>query len=514
MSAGGADAGAGPVRYGAWSRDRQGWFLGLGGGQLITAGVGGAPLLAAVTAHVWLVALAWLPVWSVIIVLTVVPVRGRPAFRWALDSLHRAFGVVTGWSDWQSRAVTGRSNDLAEADLPGVLSGVRTHDGPPTGLLLQRPAIVVDNRERTWAVVARVQHPGIGLAEGRDRNRMGAGLAQLLEGAATGELVSALVLQVRTVPDDGAERAAWQQRHLRADAPPLALAVNAQLGVMMAQSGVRHETFVTLVVPESRIAGQAKEAGGGVDGRARVLYGVMNEVEAGLRGAIGATAVDWLDTAALAAAVRTGFAPGDRGALVAAELAAAGDPTVASSLPMGAAGPTSAPTAPARHYSHDAWDTVTCTVLLPDKGAVMGALAPVLTPTVPGERRCVTVFYEPIGHDAAERMIGNDAMSSGLAAEMRRKGGFVQRASHRRDADRVAGQDLRLADGNALVRVAIAAAVTVPNTWSIIDYGRRLEANITSSGFKPLRLDLAQDSGMAAACIPLGIGLPGRRSGR
>jgi hypothetical protein len=51
----------------------------------------------------------------------------------------------------------------------------------------------------------------------------------------------------------------------------------------------------------------------------------------------------------------------------------------------------------------------------------------------------------------------------------------------------------------------------VPNTWSITDYGRRLESNITGSGFKPLRLDLAQDSGFAAACIPLGIGLPKRR---
>ncbi|MCW2527252.1 MAG: conserved rane protein of unknown function, partial [Pseudonocardiales bacterium] len=37
------------------------------------------------------------------------------------------------------------------------------------------------------------------------------------------------------------------------------------------------------------------------------------------------------------------------------------------------------------------------------------------------------------------------------------------------------------------------------------------ESAITGSGFTPLRLDLAQDSGFAAACIPLGIGLPKRR---
>ena len=35
-----------------------------------------------------------------------------------------------------------------------------------------------------------------------------------------------------------------------------------------------------------------------------------------------------------------------------------------------------------RFYAHDAWHSATCTILLPDKGAVMGALAPVFTPTI------------------------------------------------------------------------------------------------------------------------------------
>jgi hypothetical protein len=55
----------------------------------------------------------------------------------------------------------------------------------------------------------------------------------------------------------------------------------------MTQTGVRHEAFVTVVVPEGRIAKQAREAGGGVDGRARVLYGVMGEIEARLLGPLG-----------------------------------------------------------------------------------------------------------------------------------------------------------------------------------------------------------------------------------
>jgi hypothetical protein len=44
------------------------------------------------------------------------------------------------------------------------------------------------------------------------------------------------------------------------------------------------------------------------------------------------------------------------------------------------------------------------------------------------------------------------------------------------------------------------------------EHGRRLESSIRNAGFVPLRLDLAQDSGFAAAAIPLGIGLPDRRA--
>jgi hypothetical protein len=502
---------AGPVRYGAWSKDKQGWFLGLSGGAWIAILLAGLPLLLAINAHAWPVAGLWVPLWAVVIVLVAVPVRGRSASRWAKDSSICWFGVVMRWTDWQSKAAAGAVEKFHEADLPGVLAGIRAYDGPPFGPLMARPAIVADSKERTWAVVARITHLGIGLSEVAARTRMGNGLSELLEGAATGAMVSLVALQIRTVPDDGAERAAWQQRNRRRDAPPLALAVDAELSQVMVQAGVRHEAFVTVVVPEHRIAKQAKEAGGGIDGRARVLYGVMGEIEARLMGPVGCSSVTWLDSPALAAAIRTGFAPGDRALLSAAAIAAQSDPNVAAGLPMAAAGPTSTPNPEARHYSHDAWQSVTCTILLPDKGAVMGALAPVFTPTTAGERRSVTVFFEPIPGHKAERIVDNESMSSDLAASVRRRSGFAMRARHRRDAARVENQDVRLADGNALVRMAIAAAVTVPNTWSITDYGRRLESSITGCGFNPLRLDLAQDSGFAAACVPLGIGLPKRR---
>ena len=79
---------------------------------------------------------------------------------------------------------------------------------------------------------------------------------------------------------------------------------------------------------------------------------------------------------------------------------------------------------------------------------------------------------------------------------------------------RIGAADEKLAAGRALVRPAVAACVTVPATWPVDEHGRRLAASIRAAGFVPLRLDLAQDSGFAAAAIPLGIGLPDRRSRR
>ena len=498
------------TRYSDYSKDVTGWFLGLTGAQLTVIVLGGLPLLAAINARDWWLFLGYLPAWASLAAVVAIPIGGRSAAHWFSDLALFAVGGIMGWTKWQSNAAAGIARDLSQADLPGVLAGVRTHDGPPFGQLLTRPAIVQDHARRTWAAVARVVHPGIGLAEQHDRDRMAAGLAELQEIAARTQLIDMIALQVRTVPDDGAERDAWVSSHTRAGAHSLPLRVNALLTSVLTPAAVRSEAFVTVVVREDTIARAGKESGGGVDGRARVLYGVMGEVAGRLLGAMGCTEVSWLDSAALAVAIRTGFAPGDRAQLKSAELAARVEPSIAVGVPMAAAGPTRANTK-IRHYAHDAWCSVTDTILLPDQGAILGALAPVFVPTTPGERRCVTVFFQALPQGKADRIVGREETAAATGNEMKSRLGFRIRARQRRATSRVVGQDEKLAAGRALVRPAAAATVTVPSTWPVAEYGRRLEASIRAAGFTPLRLDLAQDAGFAAAAIPLGIGLPRRR---
>ena len=498
-----------PIRYGDWAKEKTGSYFRLTGPQVVTVLATGMPALLAAGVQRWWWFAGWLPVWGVLVALTVVPVKGRSAFVWLADVVLARVGVVTGWSPFVSHAAQGTATDMAAPDLPGSLSGVAMFDGPvfdPGGG--SRPVLIQNKAAATWAVTARVVHPGIGMAEHRDRAQMGGGLSELIEVAARGELISLLAVQIRTMPDTGTARAAWQRRHRRAEAHPLPVANNADWDARVSAAGVQHEAFVTVVVAESAIARQAKEAGGGIDGRAQVLYSMMREVQGQLGGRVGCTSVTWLDAGGLAAAIRTGYAPGDAPGLADAAHAARTDPTVAATQPYAAVGPSRAPASPARHYVHDAWSTVSCAVLLPDQGAMMGALAPLYTPTTVGERRSVTIFYHPLSRARAERAVTHADTAAEAGRFLSTKYGFKVRARQRNTGRRVAEQDERLAKGHALVRTAVVAAVTVASPWSASEHGRRLESSIRAAGFTPLRLDLAQPAGFVAACIPVGVGLP------
>ena len=192
--------------------------------------VGGLPLLLAIGSHAWLLALGWMPVWAVLIVLVAVPVRGRSAFRWATDSVFRCIGVVMGWTDWQSKARRrhgrevrrGRPARSAVRDPHARRSAVRAAAGP-AGDRGRQPGTDLGRR--------RPHHPPRYRA-GRGRRTDADGQRSVRAAGGRGDrrrLVSLVALQIRTVPDDGAERAAWQQTNLRRDAPPLALAVDAEL---------------------------------------------------------------------------------------------------------------------------------------------------------------------------------------------------------------------------------------------------------------------------------------------
>lgn len=492
--------------YADYSRDRIGWFFGLSGPQLAILAGASLPVFWALQQQAWARVLGFLVVFGFVFLVTVVSIQGRSAVGWLWATGCHLFAGLTGAGRFTARAAQGRTDSLDDVDLPGVLQGVQVHDGPPVGPTQSRIAIIQNHAARTWAVTAAVVHPGIGMSDAAERNRQAAGLTSLLDLASRGELIDEVIFMVRTVPDDGAERSVWVARHRVPDASPLARQVNDDLQRHLSAASVRTEAFVTIVVPETRIARQARDSGGGLTGRARVLYSLIGEIEAQLRSGLAMTDVRWLTSPELALACRTGFAPGDRAGIIDALAEHTRDPQVNPDVPWAMAGPSGADTA-ARHYSHDAWDSVSSTIKLPAKGAVIGALAPVLTPAEPGERRCFMVAFPILGQTAAERTSDNAEFAADMGDELRRRAGVKAKARHRNDASKAHAMDEKLARGNALVRPYAVCCVTVPRTAGISEFGRRLDGCVRRAGFAPLRLDLAQDAGFAAAAIPLGISL-------
>ncbi len=495
--------------YADYQRDRIGWFFGLSGPQLSLVAMATLPAMWAISKQAWPSALLFAGLWGLVFVVIVVPVHGRSATGWMAAAGAYAVGGLARWTPFRSKASQGQLADeeaLDDPDLPGVLQGVQIHDGPPQGSQLRKVAVIQDHATKTWAVTASVVHPGIGMDDVAARDRYGQALAGLLDVAGRTEKIDEILIMVRTVPEDGAERELWVQRHRRPDAPPLADQINADLAQGLNRASVRTEQFVTLVVPEARIAKSAKEAGGGFEGRCRELYLLMGEIEAQLRGPLGMTSVSWLSSPELALACRTGFAPGDRAGIVEALALAEQVPGVNADIPWAMAGPSGADAA-VRHYSHDAWNSISATIKLPNRGAVMGALAPILTPSESGERRSFVVAFPIVSQTKADRHSGNVEWAADLAEGMNEKLQRKTRAKQREDAHKARALDAKLARGNALTRAYAVCTVTVPKTMRITEFGRRLDASVRRAGFAPLRLDLAQSTAFAASTIPLGISL-------
>ena len=497
--------------YNEYSRAKVGWFpFGLTGWQAAILAGCVLPVLWALTRQAWASAGAFAALAALVAVLTVAPVRGRSATGWLLASTRFALGGLAGWTRFRSKATRGHApDDEAEVDLPGVLAGIEIHEGPPVGLHGTRVAIIQDHAARTWAATAAIVHPGLAMRGPDERARMAKGLADLLDQAARTELIDEVLLVVRTVPEDGAERDEWIRRHRRPDSPPQVRQLNDDLQRVMTLASVRTESFVTIVVPEARLAKAARESGRGVEGRARVLYALMGEVEAQLKGGMGVATVSWLTSPELAVACRTGFAPGDRAGIVDALLATEANPDVNSDVPWSMAGPSGADIV-ARHYSHDAWNSISATIKLPIRGAVLGALAPVLTPTEPGERRSFLVAFPILSQATAARQTASREWAADMGQGLRERARMRTTTKVRDAAEQVRALEAKQARGSAVTRPYSVCTVTVPKTVRAAEYGRRLDASIRRAGFAPLRLDVAHDVAFAASVVPLGVSLTRR----
>jgi hypothetical protein len=326
-------------------------------------------------------------------------------------------------------------------------------------------------------------------------------LGNLLISIGHRDVIDRLSLVVRTVPDDGTEYQVWRTTHQAFNAPELAVRATAELDQAIGAVAIRHELFLTVSGTESALRRPAQAAGGGVAGRGYALYRVLDGIEDAVK-ALGVSSVSWLSSPGLAAAIRTGFNPGASAALHHASLTRPG----AAGLPLSLAGPTQAPTPSPRSYVHDGYTTVSYSLLMPEAGTVFGSLGPLLAVKTAGERRTVALHYEVLGAGKSSRAVQANRFRSNVVTDYKSRKGFSTSAMDERQAGGARAQERAVAAGHCMVRFAAAASVTVPSNWNVEDHASRLEHD-AAGRFRLLRLELAQDSAFAAACLPLGLGL-------
>ncbi|MDR1791288.1 MAG: PrgI family protein [Propionibacteriaceae bacterium] len=490
--------------YGEFQKDKSGLFFGLTGPKLAGLFVALMPCLLAVSRSDW-GAVGWtLVLFAAAALVIAVPIRGRSSINWLATFVAHSAGSASKLTEFRSKAMEGEN--IEEADLPGLLKQVKVHDGPPEGPQQRRVGIIQNHANLTWAATAAITFPGIKLADVAERALLADGLRDLLNAAARTEMVEEILFIVRSVPDDGEERHQYLLEHLSAAAPAQARHVTEGLAQIVSQASVQTEAFCTVTVSEAALKKNAKHFGKGMAGRMSAMVMLLAEMETKLRSGLQMDTVRWLTSPELAVAVRTGFAPGDRAQLVAAGVAKSKDPKVNADVPWPMAGPSGAHSA-ARHYEHDAWWSSSDVIRLPGKGAVMGALAPVLMPQEAGERRSLLVGYPIMSFDKAQKLTRKKEATADMAEAINEKMGRKMRASERKQVGRTRRLDEKLDSGNAMVRPYALATVTVPRTMSIAEFSQRLHASIRNSGFAPLPVDLSQDHAFFASVVPLGLSL-------
>ncbi|MGV9364270.1 SCO6880 family protein [Amycolatopsis sp. NPDC003731] len=486
-------------------KERAGWIIGLTPVQaFVCVGLAVPVILALASGHFGQALILAAPC-ATAATLVVVPVRGRPALRWLGHLLLYRAGIALGWSRWQSRAVAGQAEHLDEPDLPGVLARLRFPDGPPLRDL-GRVCLIHDTGDGRWGATARLTHAGVGMLSDAQCERLANRLGNLLLSIGHREVIDRMTLLVRTVPDDGADYHAWRAEHVVPGAPTLARQASEELDRLVGAVSVRHEVFVTLSGAEDALRRPAAAAGGGVAGRAAVLYRVLDGLEDKLK-SLGATTVTWLSGPELAVAIRTGFNPAS-----AAGLAARRHQASDIGVRWATAGPVHAPAPSPRAYYHDGFATVSYSVLMPEAGTVFGSLSGLLAVKTAGERRSLAIHYETLSQHRSRKAVRRLRFRTGVMRDWKSSKGFNSGAAEAREAGGARAQEHAVAAGHGIVRFAVAAAVTIPETWNVEDHAAKLENDIVGR-FQLLRMELAQDAGFVAAVLPVGVGLPRLRGG-
>ncbi|UGQ10944.1 hypothetical protein LO772_29705 [Yinghuangia sp. ASG 101] len=281
-------------------RSRRGVLIGLTWPQLAVATVGLTLLFSVVVSMGVGPALQLLPLWVVFGTVIVVRRHGRSLAEWAPVAGRYALRRLRGQLVWLARPST-RPRRVGLLHLPGTAASLRALTF--TDLRL---AAVHDPHRHTLTAVLRVSSRAYALLDPATQDAHVHGWGRVLASLArTGHVARIQVLE-RTVPDSGDALHRYWHEHGTAGAP--LAKVYTDLLTAAGPAAAPHEAYIALSLDMTGARRLINQAGGGLNGAFTVLSQLTTTLAESVRQA-GLSPNAWLDTAQIAAVVRTAYDP-------------------------------------------------------------------------------------------------------------------------------------------------------------------------------------------------------------
>lgn len=507
------------VRYRFGPLEQRGLIAGWRGGQIIAVAAGLVIAMLSLRSHPTvggaILALAFVSVGTAV---GCWPIRGRTAEQWLPVALHWVGEGLGGGRCRVAEApgrghVAGRpgsglvaaapapGNTRRSRRPPGVFEGVRLTATPADFEHGWAPAgAVVDRRARTMTGVLALRGHDFALLGQDEQDRRIASWSRVLASLSReGSDVHRIQWVESCLPDDGNA----VRDHVRDHAVlgPETRPGRSYASLVDTSTPVtrRHRVLVPLTVHTSRSARAIRASGGGHAGASAVLLRELVSLQRQLQAA-DVTVDGVLGPSALASVCRE--AGSALSSVAGPERAGRGRaPAVEPS--------TTWPWPTAMEATWDAvrtdatWHTTYWIAEWPRVEVTPDFLGPLLFSPV---RRTMAVTMEPVSPSRAARQVAHARTSDLADGELRRRGGFLVTARHKREREGVEQRDVELTDGHAQYR--FSGYVTV--TGATRDQLREACAEIEQAAGQAridLRLLYGEQDKAFTCTLPLGRGL-------
>ncbi|GAC1540519.1 MAG: hypothetical protein NVS3B12_27500 [Acidimicrobiales bacterium] len=417
-----------------------------------------------------------------------VSVAGRPLEQWAVPLTRHV-----------TRRILGRTarlpNAAVVAPAPSVLAGISL--GEVTRIDGTALGVITDRSAATVSAVTAVRGRSFALLDPADKARCLSSWSTVLAGLAREDgPVRSLQWIERTVPGDGAVLTRHFARGCALDSEDPRVRSYTEL---LQAAGTLAEEHEILLVLSVRVRGRSGRRG---EGAQDVLLREMRLLEGQLRHA-GVDVVGALGPRALAAAIRHGFDPWSRAALVRRDDV---HPDLAGTA-LDAAWPAATEAAWPQWKTDGTWHATFWIAEWPRSDVGPDFLSPLLLSC--SSQRTVSVVMGPLAPSVGTREVEAARTAHAADDQLRQRAGFLATARRSRQAEGALRREAELADGHAAYRFSGYVTVSAQSAAQLEDACGEVVHAGHQARLELRRLYGAQDLAFTWT-LPLGRGLAAR----